>query len=151
MLTEQLAGILKDEKNLLSSILKTAEKKQTALVSNNRDALDATIKEEEKYLPRLRELEILRIKAIQTIYLSTGKKTDDYTIGTLLAEFDENLSDDEKNNLASKQKAIRDLINTVTKLNDQNLYLINHSRRFINETINAIINSSERSILDKKV
>ena len=151
MLTEKLLEILTDEENLLSSILKTAEEKQVALVSNNRDSLDASIKEEEKFLPRLREIEISRIKALQSIYLSAGKKADDYTIGALLGEFEENLTEDEKNNLSEKQKKIRELINTITKLNEQNLYLINHSRRFINETINAIINSSDRSILDKKV
>ncbi len=151
MLTEKLTGILKDEENLLSSILKTAEEKQTALVANNRDALDACIKEEEKFLPRLREIEFSRIKAIQSVYLTAGKKTNDFTIGALISEFEENLSDEEKNILTEKQEAIRNLINTITKLNEQNLFLINHSRRFINETINAIINSSERSILDKKV
>ena len=151
MLTEKLLEILNGEEKVLASILRTAEKKQLALVGNDRDALDACVKEEENLLPRLKELELSRVKAVQNIYTVAGKKTTDFTITSLIQEFEESLSEEEKNNLESKQRSIKEMINAITKLNSQNLYLINHSRQFINETINAIINSADRSILDKKV
>jgi len=151
MLTEKLSGILESEEALLASILKIAKDKQRALVSNNREGLESCIKEDEKLLPRLKEEETSRIKAVQSIYLIAGKKTDDYSIGTLIDKFSDDLSDEEKVYLENKRESIKELINTITNLNNQNLYLINHSRQFINETINAIINSADRSILDKKV
>ncbi len=151
MESENLITVLRRERKILNELKSIATKKQIALVSNNREHLDECIKSEERMLPLIQKMENERLSAINEMYIDAGKSRKDYHLETVIEEFAELLPHEIIVEINTIHSEIKIVVEDLMKLNKQNMYLINHSRQFLNETISAILSSSEKSILDKKV
>jgi len=151
MPVKKIIEVLKKEESVLQSLLTTATEKQVALVSNNREKLETCIKLEEKILPQLQDVEKARLKETKSFYAESGMTNENTRLEILLETLSEHFTEAEEKFIMQLQGQIRGLVQDLSKLNDQNKFLINHSRQFINETINTIINMADKSILDKKV
>ena len=90
----------------------------------------------------------------EKINISLRMKFQEHRIGTG-KYFVYGMSSKKINEIIAEIKRIHSelkiLVADLMKFNKQNIYLINHSRQFVNETMAAIISSPEKSILDKKV
>lgn len=151
MEAENLLNVLRREKKILNELKSIATEKQVALVSNNREKLDKSIKDEERILPLIQRIEKERLAAIDEFYTENRQVRNDYHLETLLEKFSSILANNVVDEIKSIHLEIKSLVEDLTKLNKQNMYLINHSRQFLKETMATIISSSEKSILDKKV
>ena len=151
MEVENLINVLRREKKILNELKSIATEKQVALVSNNREKLDKSIKDEERILPLIQRIEKERLTAIDEFYVENRQTRIDYHLETLLEKFSSILANNVADEIKSIHLELKSLVEDLTKLNKQNMYLINHSRQFLKETMATIISSSEKSILDKKV
>ena len=151
MEAENLITVLRREEKILSELKRISNKKQIALVANNRENLDVCIKDEERILPLIQKIEDERLYAIDEFYAENERIRKDYHIETLIEIFTRLLPDEIVAEIKRIHSEMKILVADLMKFNKQNMYLINHSRQFINETMTAIISSSEKSILDKKV
>ncbi len=148
---EKLLAVLLKEKQVLTELKGIANSKQVSLVDNNREHLNQCIREEEKMLPLIQKMENERLLVIDEFYNNYGKERVDYHLETLIEVFAEILPEEFVTGILAIQAEMKVLVTDLMKLNKQNMYLINHSRQYLNETMAAIMNSSEKSILDKKV
>lgn len=151
MEVENLLNVLRREKKILNELKSIATEKQVALVSNNREKLDKSIKDEERILPLIQRIEKERLTAVDEFYVENRQARTDYHLETLLEKFSSILANNVADEIKSIHLELKSLVEDLTKLNKQNMYLINHSRQFLKETMATIISSSEKSILDKKV
>jgi len=148
---EKLIDVLQKEKKVLTDLKIIANNKQVSLVDNNREHLNQCIHEEEKMLPLIQKMENQRLIVIDEFYNNNGKVREDYHLETLIEEFSEILPEEFVTGIMAIQSEMKVLVTDLMKLNKQNMYLINHSRQYLNETMAAIMSTSEKSILDKKV
>jgi len=151
MEAENLITVLRREEKILNELKNISNKKQLALVANNRENLDVCIRDEERILPLIQKIENERLYAIDEFYAENERIKKDYHLETLIEMFVQLLPDEIIAEIKRIHSELKILVADLMKFNKQNMYLINHSRQFINETMAAIINSPGKSILDKKV
>ena len=148
---QSLLNILAREEEVLKKMLQVSVDKQTALVSNSREKLDECTRIEEALLPRIKTLENERL----TEYKNLREKYNLTVTNNRLEEYLENLkpeiSEEDYDKLHEIQLEIKQVVTDLRKLNEQNMYLINHSRSFIGETISILAGEGKKSILDRKV
>jgi len=150
MEAENLINVLRREKKILNELKSIATQKQVALVSNNREKLDKSIKDEERILPLIQKIEKERLAVIDEFYIENQQVRSDYHLETLLEKFSSFLANNTAEEIKSIQFELKTLVEDLTKLNKQNMYLINHSREFLKETMATVMSATEKSILDKK-
>lgn len=139
------------EQELLQSMLDTSVMKQTALVANNRDKLDECTRKEEALLPQIKSAETARLHEFVDIRSKFNITITSNKLDEFIECLEDEISEEEIIKLTELQLNIKSIVSDLSKLNQQNMYLINHSRKFLNDTINTIINKSEKSIIDRKV
>lgn len=146
-LINTLAGIDED----LSELLIASKMKQSSLVSNTNKKIEEAIVLEEKLLLKIKNGESRRLGIIKDIYSGKGVKLETTKIADLIETFKNDISEEDKNRLTLLEENIKKNIAKVKRTNEHNLFLITHSRNFINETINTLVENSKKSILDKKI
>ena len=151
MSVEILIEMLSKQSKNLKNLLTNAVKKQEALVEHNRDLLDECIRDEQKLILAVQNSEKGRLKFISNINIENGFEENEYRLTKLTNNLREVLSEDAKAALIKSERSIRTFIDDITKVNNQNLFLIQHSRQFIDSTLKSVFNGSKRSILDRKV
>lgn len=151
MLVKQLIDILHKEEEMLDALLDSANKKQTALTSNNREMLDDCTHREESLLPQLQAYERQRSLAMDKIKMEHGITDNSKKLESLISNLEHLIDNSILEKIGTAHTRIKNKVQGITKMNEQNLFLINQSRRFINDTINTLINKNDKAILDKKV
>ena len=73
-----------------------------------------------------------------------------YKLSILVAALRGKVSEVTLNKIGSYEVVIKNIIEKISKVNTQNILLIDQSRQIINETIKAVVNSSNRAIVDRK-
>lgn len=147
---EKLFEVLEKESKTLQNLLDLVMKKQRVLVQMDRENLDEIIAKEEKLILAVKKDEKARIEVVQSIYDELNLKFENPKLQVLMDNLGENISDDEKARVEEYEYKIKDLTLEISEVNHRNLFLIQHSRNFINETINILLNK-KKSILDKRV
>ena len=94
MEAENLITVLRREEKILSELKRISNKKQIALVANNRENLDVCIKDEERILPLIQKIEDERLYAIDEFYAENERIRKDYHIETLIEIFTRLLPDE---------------------------------------------------------
>lgn len=139
----------KQEKNL-KELLKIVTNKQEALVSNNNENLNDLISKEEKQLLLLQITEEKRLEILKNIYQENNIKNERFKLDVMIEELKDKLNEEFVEELMNSKNRIKNTIQQITKINQQNLVLIQQSRELLNNTIQAVINATNRSILDRK-
>lgn len=142
--------LLKQRENL-KRLLDNARKKQHALVANNRELLDECIKDEQKLILAVQNAENGRLQAIKEINREQGFEEDEFRLAKLTANLGEVLTNEAKEAIIKSERAIRLFIEEITHTNNQNMFLIQHSKQFIDTTLKAVFGANNKSILDRKV
>ncbi|GBD90561.1 flgN protein [bacterium BMS3Abin04] len=150
MKVNKLTIVLNEQQNNLSMLLEIIKNKQKALVERDDDSIKLSVKREEKILLKIQSLEEKRISAIETVYTENNLSIEDYRITTLLQSLNSSLDKKTIEVLSDYKLNIKNLILEIMKLNQQNMFLIQHTRQFFSETINAILSSTKRSLIDRK-
>ncbi|KAB2847095.1 MAG: flagellar protein FlgN [Melioribacteraceae bacterium] len=142
--------LLKQRENL-KRLLDNARKKQHALVANNRELLDECIKDEQKLILAVQNAENGRLQVIKEINREQGFEENEFRLAKLTANLGEVLTNEAKEAIIKSERAIRLFIEEITNTNNQNMFLIQHSKQFIDTTLKAVFGANNKSILDRKV
>ena len=148
---QNLIDLLCRQKENLKRLLENAKAKQKALVDNNRELLDECIRNEQKLILAVQKAEGGRLQIITEINKEQGFEENEYRLSRLTANLGEVLSHEAKGAIVKSERTIRGFINEITEINNQNLFLIRHSKQFIDSTLKAVFGSNTKSILDRKV
>ncbi|MFH1194314.1 MAG: flagellar protein FlgN [bacterium] len=148
---QNLFDLLSKLGDSLNRLLGLVKEKQRALVGNDRVALEKCIKSEEQILVMIQGVEEERLKMIHSINAELGGKNRVTKISSIAEMLKGKIAPEKLKQLTATEKKIKSDIAEIMSLNKQNLFLIQHSRSFISETINTLLSSRKRSILDRKV
>ncbi|OGU33835.1 MAG: hypothetical protein A2068_00315 [Ignavibacteria bacterium GWB2_35_6b] len=142
--------LLKQRENL-KRLLDNARKKQKALVANNRELLDECIKDEQRLILAVQNAESGRLQVIKEINREQGFEENEFRLAKLTANLGEVLTNEAKEAIIKSERAIRIFIEEISHTNNQNMFLIQHSKQFIDTTLKAVFGANNKSILDRKV
>ncbi len=145
----KLIDLMNAQKNKLTELLESLKLMQQAIVNQEYDNYQQTIDMHQKILSDIRNIEKDRTKIVKSLLgvNQTYSKSNlpDLIFNTL------NIKDNkEKQSYLNLRTEIAELIKDVTKYNFQNMYLIEHSRKFIKDLIVTLYGSKNQRILDKK-
>lgn len=147
---QKLLSVLAKQEQNIKDLFQIGLNKKEVLVSNNYDKLDEIVSIEEQKLLSIQLTEENRLKLMRDLFTEFNINHTRYKLGLLV----ESLMGKVDNQILSKisfyENKITKLITDVTTINSLNMMLIQQSRSLIHETIQAVINSNSRSILDRK-
>ncbi|MBZ0182621.1 MAG: flagellar protein FlgN [Melioribacteraceae bacterium] len=149
-LKELYGSLQKHEKNL-NELLETVQKKQIALISMSHQGIEDSIQLEEKLLIRVKEIEKERQSALDNLTLTYNTKFNSTKLSDVVEKLKNLVSEDELKSLSKFENKIKNLAEMISDVNNQNMFLIQHSKRFINETINTLLSNNKKSIVDRKI
>ena len=151
MSVTKLIDLLVKQRDNLKKLLDNARKKQKALVSNNRELLDECIKDEQKLILAVQSAETGRLETIKKINQEQGFEENEFRLARLTSNLGDVLTYEAKEAIIKSERAIRIFIDDITQINSQNMFLIQHSKQFIDATLKAVFGGNKKSILDRKV
>lgn len=146
-----LIELLLKQRDNLKRLLDNARKKQKALVANNRELLDECIKDEQRLILAVQNTESGRLEVIKEINREKGFEENEFRLAKLTSNLGEVLTNEAKEAIIKSERAIRIFIDEITHTNNQNMFLIQHSKQFIDTTLKAVFGANNKSILDRKV
>jgi len=147
---QKLLSVLSKQERNLKNLLKIGLEKKESLVSNNYEKLNLIISEEEKGLLAIQLTEENRLIIMQDLFSDYGIDNKRYKLEILVEKLSGKVDTKILMDIREYEKRIKNIITELTKINHLNMVLIQQSRSLINETIQAVINSSETRILDRK-
>jgi len=151
MQVKELLIVLDNLKSNLEKLLENAQKKQKALVSMNNQVLTEVIQEEEKLIVSIKNIEQRRLKLISEYNASANMEPNSYKLAEFVKKFKNNLTEKEIKLIKNYEKIIKAISKETLKYNEQNTFLINNSRKFVDSLMKIIYPDKTKSLLDKKV
>lgn len=148
---QNLLGCLKKEFDLLLQLKNISVEKQKSLLTSNYENLEFCLKQEENILLSLQDEEQARVKIISKI-LDRKTSLSKQEMKTKLTVLLKNYTDSK--NLLAMQKfedEMKNILFTIRKLNEHNLFLINSSQQFLNEVMKVLISNPQRAIIDRRI
>ncbi len=142
--------ILEGQKENLTLFIDIAKSKQKALLENDRELFDKILKDEEFYISKLTRSEKEKKRVLKQIF---GRNLTDQErkIANLVKLLSQYAPEKESKQIKSLQLSLRDLAEELSKINNQNMFLIRNARQFLIDTINTLMNEKRASIFDRKV
>ena len=150
MKIKKLIEILKEQKNNLISLLKIVKEKQNVIVNNKLEKLHEYMNKEEKELLEIQITEEKRLHIMQELFTEYKIKSERFKLEILIKELKDLIPETYIENIKTKEIEIKNLIKEITLKNKQNLMLVQQSSQIISETVKAVIDTSKRSIIDRK-
>ncbi len=147
---EKLFAVLEKQETNLKNLLKSVLGKQAALVNGNSDLIKESVSKEEKLLLNIQVAEETRLKVMQGLFSEYGIDNERYKLEILISNISGKVSESIVKSISLTERRIKSTIKEIQKINHQNMALIQQSRSLISETINAVINTQKRSIVDRK-
>ena len=148
---KKIFEILKDQYRNLNNLFKVAIEKQKALVKINNDLLSKCIKSEEKLLLNIQQTEKKRLGFIKELVDSFNYDIDNADLSDIMKSIKNHLSKEDSSLMTKYEEKTKDIIIALSKLNEQNLFLIKNSKQFVTDTINSLLSKHKKSLLDVKV
>jgi len=146
---KQLNNALEVQLENLHNYLDAVERQQKALITINFNELEQSIADQEISLKLISESEYKTEETIKMFIANYKLQVNEPALKNILERL-RNVKNDDVKDLFVKQKEIRDIVQSILRLNTQNRILIDHSRNFIKETVAALVNN-KKAILDRKI
>ncbi|MCP5063276.1 MAG: flagellar protein FlgN [Ignavibacteriae bacterium] len=150
MSLQKLMDVLDNQEKNLNKLLSVATKKQKTLLDNNNEKLNEAITLEEKQLLKVQTTEEQRLNIMEKLFAEYSISNERYKLSILVVALRGKVSEVILKKIGSYEALIKNIIEKISKVNTQNILLIEQSRQIINETIKAVVSSSNRSIVDRK-
>ena len=151
MKIKELIKVLKIQENNLNSLLAIVKEKQNIIVNNKILKLSDYMELEEKKLLEIQITEEKRLRTMQELFTKYQIKNKRLKLEVLVNELKDLVPEIYINSIKEKEVEIKKLINEITRINKQNLLLVQQSSQIISETVKAVIDTSKnRSIIDRK-
>jgi flagellar biosynthesis/type III secretory pathway chaperone len=149
---EELSEILKMESELAEALCAILSAKQQAIVRFQGKALADATTREEGLLEPLEKLEAERIvcsAAIRESFLP--KEGPKPKAPPKLTEVIGLLGQEDAGRLAPLAERLREAVESILRLNDQNKTLLSHSLHFVKETLRIITEDHTRQLIDQRI
>lgn len=147
---KELFEVLARQNENLAKMKETADKKQRALISHDYKQLEASITEEQSLLISIQATEKERITLMNSICKAMGVKIDNFRLYEFVDKAGDRIDRKSAGELLKAEERLREIILSIQNQNQKNLYLIEHSRAFVKETLMTVL-QSRKKLLDKKV
>jgi len=148
---QNLISVLNKQETNLKKLLKIVNEKKEALVNNKLEKLNEIISLEENVLLAIQLVEEERLSEMENLFLENNIDNKRYKLEILVTSLTGKIDPGILNRITDFEKKIKTIVEEITKINHLNMVLIQQSRTIINDTIKAVINTSKRTILDRKV
>ncbi len=145
----KLIELMVTQKNKLSELLESLKLMQKSIVNQQYENYQETIDMHQKILSDIRNIEKDRTKIIKSL-IGDNKNHTKNNLPELIFKALNIKDEKEKQEYIFLRNEIAELIKEVTKYNFQNMYLIEHSRKFIKDLVVTLYGSKNQKILDKK-
>lgn len=149
MTYNKLIDLMMLQKNKLSELLESLRLMQQSIVNQDYINYENTIGMHQKILSDIRNIEKDRTRLINSV-LSSNKNFSKNDLPDLIFSALRINDKNEKQKYFELRDQIAELIKEVTKYNFQNMYLIEHSRKFIKDLVVTLYGSKNKKLLDKK-
>lgn len=147
---QKLLSVLdKQEKNIQKLLQIGSDKKET-LINSNYTKLNEIVSLEEQCLLSIQLTEEARLSIMHDLFLEFNIDNNRYKLEILLQNLKGKVNEQFISKISDLEIGIKKSIKEVTSINSLNMMLIQQSKNIVNETINAVVNSNSRSILDRK-
>ena len=133
----------------LENLLGTSLDKQRILIEGDYESLSEITRTEEKLLSRIQQNRKNIIDKIRGLHLQSS--SDELRYDDILYILESSLHPDDFAPLRKLIQSMKEISRKVLRTNQQNLHLLNFSKHFIDDTMNTILSSSRKTVLDRKV
>lgn len=145
-----LREVMATEAELSEQLLQLMKMQQQALVQLDSITVEQTVEREQELLLPLEALEQERVrltKEIMTVLAPQRQSEEPVHLNSLMSM----LSAEDAHRLSDVRNRLYQACDQVQKINYANKYLIEHSRRFVNETFRIVTNGYSRKLIDHKI
>ncbi len=142
--------ILEQQKENLEVFIEIAAKKQRALLENDRELFDEILKDEELYISKLTRNEKDKQLLLRKIF-GRSLTDEERKLSKLIPLLRKYSPDEDGEKIEALQMELKRLAEKLSKINNQNMFLIRNARQFLIDTINTLMNEKRASIFDRKV
>ncbi len=145
----KLIDLMSLQKSKLLELLESLKLMQHSIVNQEYEEYQQTIDLHQKILSDIRNIEKDRTKIIKSL-LGVNQNYSKSNLPDLIFSTLKIKDKKEKESYLNLRNEIAELIKDVTRYNFQNMYLIEHSRKFIKDLVVTLYGSKNQKILDKK-
>ena len=147
---QKLMSVLTKQELNLKKLIEIISDKKECLVNNKYEKLNEVISQEEHCLLSIQITEESRLEVMQHLFSEFNIDNKRYKLDILVNKLNGIIGHEVLDQITESEKRIKNSIEEINRINHLNLVLIQQSRNLINDTIKAVINTSKRSILDRK-
>ena len=150
MKLQSLISVLTNQEKNLKKLLEIINQKKDALVGSNYELLNKLVNKEEQSLLDIQLTEEERLKITKDLFEQYEITSDRYKLEILLNSLVNKVDSRITQEIGDSEKRIKNTIKEITRVNHLNMVLIQQSRSLISQTIEAVLNTNTKSILDRK-
>ena len=148
-LQKLISTLAKQEQNI-KNLLQLGLDKKEILIINDFTKLNEMVALEERCLLSIQLTEESRLKVMHDLFLEYNIDNNRYKLEILIQALKGRVNEKFLDKISKYEARIKKNINEITTINALNMMLIQQTRSINNETIQALVNSNSRSILDRK-
>ncbi len=150
MKIKELLKILDEQKLNLMDLVKIVKGKQNVLVNNKLEKLSEYMSLEEKKLLEIQIVEEKRLSVMQQLFSQYNIESERFKLEILITALTNKIPQNFLDSIKQNEREMKNLIQEITRINQQNLLLVQQSSQIITETVKAVIDTSKRSFIDRK-
>ena len=147
---QKLLSVLDKQEKNIQKLLQIGSYKKETLINSNYTKLNEIVTLEEQCLLSIQLTEEARLSIMHDLFLEFNIDNNRYKLEILLQNLKGKVNEQFISKISDLEIGIKKSIKEVTSINSLNMMLIQQSKNIVNETINAVVNSNSRSILDRK-
>jgi hypothetical protein len=154
MNTERLIKIYEEQLANINELLDFSLGKQKAIINNQREELEKFTNLEEQALSRINRKEKERSNCIDIIFSNEGKAnllSNGNNTEVILAELKSKLTEDKFKLFSDCRNEIKDKFNRIKEVNSQNLLLIEQANGIVKQTLNILLSTQDKPLLDRRI
>ena len=143
---EELTAVMSKEIEAFNELLATLHEKQRAIVEGEIEQLNKSVQDEGKLARETRALEEERVERTRAL----AKKLDIKNLNPRLSEIIQKVEKQYARRLQEQRDLLRSLVQKIHNLNQSNQFLLSYSLKFIEKTMEILLNGSDRASMYKK-
>ncbi len=146
-----LAEVMATEAEIAEKLVDVITQQQRALVACDTEAVVATVDQQQELMIPLEGLEHERERLTRELWHTVAPEAADESRPVNLSALLSRLERNDAVRLSDVSSRLLAAIEKMMKLNQANQFLIEHSRRFVRETLRIVTNDYARSLVDRTI
>lgn len=144
-------AILERQNSNLNRLLSLAIEKREATIKMESKKVQEIVAKEERALLGVNSAEQERLQFQNNLLQTNNLSVENTQIITFIKAIKKLLNENEIKSIIKLQDEMKKIIKEIHKINENNLYLTEHSINFIKKTVDTILGDKNKSILDRRI